>query len=202
MRKIGGVILAAGGSTRMGEPKQLLEVGSELLVHAAVRAALEGGCDPVCVVTGHARAEVEAAVCDLRPLLVHNEYWQRGMGSSIRLGVRAVQPVSAVVVLASDQPAVTGETIRALIECHAQVGQPIVASHYSDTLGIPALFGQSCFMELQSLPDERGAKAVIEALPTRVMPFHFPGGAFDLDTPEDLHAWRARPPTIRLRGRS
>ena len=77
MRRIGGIILAAGGSTRMGEPKQLLEFHGESLEHAAVRAAQEGGCAVVCVVTGHAREVVENAVADLRLLLVHNERWQR-----------------------------------------------------------------------------------------------------------------------------
>ena len=97
MRRIGGIVLAAGGSTRLGEPKQLLEFDGETLVHAAVRAAQEGGCDVVCVVTGHASTAVENAVADLRPLLVHNEDWQRGMGSSIRLGLNIIQPASAVV---------------------------------------------------------------------------------------------------------
>ncbi|HZJ16548.1 MAG TPA: NTP transferase domain-containing protein [Chthoniobacteraceae bacterium] len=76
MRRIGGITLAAGGSTRMSEPKQLLEFHGESLEHAAVRAAQEGGCDVVYVVTGHARGAVENAVADLRPL-VHNERWQR-----------------------------------------------------------------------------------------------------------------------------
>jgi molybdenum cofactor cytidylyltransferase len=192
MRRIGSIILAAGGSTRLGQPKQLLEFNGEPLIHAAVRGAKEGGCDPVCVVTGHAHREVENAVADLQPLLVHNESWQRGMGSSIRLGLNAVLPISAVILLTCDQPAVTAQVICALIELHDQTAQPIIASHYSGTLGIPALFDQSCFAELQALPDDRGAKAVIQTNPARVTPFDFPEGAFDLDSAADLHAWRDR----------
>jgi molybdenum cofactor cytidylyltransferase len=192
MRKIGGVILAAGGSTRLGQAKQLLEFHGESLVHAAVRAAREGGCDFICVVTGHAREGVEEAVADLRPILVHNEDWQQGMGSSVRLGFNAIQPVSAVVLLACDQPAVDGKVIRSLIEHFDQADRAIIASFYSGTLGIPALFGHSCFAELQSLSNHRGAKAVILADPTRVTPFEFPAGALDLDSPEDLWAWRER----------
>ncbi len=192
MRGIGGVILAAGGSTRLGEPKQLLRFRDETLVHAAVRAAREGGCDSVCVVTGHARAAVEEAVADLSPLIAHNEDWREGMGRSIRLGLGAVQPVSAVILLACDQPAVDGNVIRSLIERYAQTGHAIVASHYLGTLGIPALFDRSCFAELRLLPDERGAKAVIQADAARVSSFDFPGGALDLDTPHDLRAWRMR----------
>src|SRR4051812_45140521 len=131
MRKIAGVILAAGGSTRMGSAKQLLKSGGETLVHAAVRAAQEGGCQIVCVVTGHEPEAVEQAVADLSPLVARNENWPRGMGSSIRVGVCAIEPASAVILFACDQPAVHAQTIRALIEQHERTGQPIVASHYS-----------------------------------------------------------------------
>ena len=191
MRGIGGIILA-GGSTRLGEPKQLLEFHGETLVHAATRAALEGGCDVVCVVTGSGGAAVERAVADLHPLLARNGDWQRGMGTSVRLGLSTVQPVSAVVLLACDQPAIDHQIVRSLLERHDQTGSPIIASSYSGTLGIPAFFERSCFAELRSLPDDRGAKAVIQADPTRVTPFEFPEGEFDLDSPADLLAWQAR----------
>jgi molybdenum cofactor cytidylyltransferase len=177
----------------MGAPKQLLEFHGESLVHAAVRAAQEGGCDVICVVSGHAREAVENAVADLTPLLVHNENWQRGMGSSVRLGVGTVQPASAIVLLACDQPAVNGDTIRSLIKRHRQTGQPIVASKYCGTLGIPALFDRSCFAELHALPDECGAKAVIQADPARIITFDFPDGARDLDSPDDVREWQFGP---------
>ena len=192
MRRIGGIVLAAGGSTRLGEPKQLLEFDNETLAHAAVRAAHEGGCDVVCLVTGHAQTEVEHAVADLNPILAQNQEWQRGMGSSIRIGLSAVSPVSAIVLLACDQPAVNGKMIRSLIERYDQTGRAIIASHYSGTLGIPALFDHSCFAELRALADDRGAKAVIQADPARVASFEFPDGALDLDAPDDLRAWRSR----------
>lgn len=192
MPRIGGIILAAGGSTRMGQPKQLLELHGAPLVHNAVRAAQEGGCDVVCVVTGHAREAVERAVAALHPQLVHNEHWQRGMGGSIRLGVSAIQPVSALILLTCDQPAVNSTVVRSLIEQYDQTGRSLVASHYADTLGIPALFDQSCFAELNDLPDDRGAKPVIQAAPQRVASFDFPAGAFDLDSPEDVRAWQIK----------
>lgn len=191
MRGIAGIILAAGGSTRLGEPKQLLQLRADTLVHAAVCAAREGGCETVCVVTGHTREAVEDAVADLQPLAVHNAEWERGLGSSIRVGVTRVRSASAIVLLACDQPAVDAAVVRSLIERHEQTRRAIVASRYSGTIGIPALFTQACFGELLTLPDDRGAKAVIQAHPGRVSLVDFPGGAFDLDTREDLRAWRA-----------
>ncbi|MDB6170988.1 MAG: CTP:molybdopterin cytidylyltransferase [Chthoniobacteraceae bacterium] len=170
----------------------MLELHGETLVHAAVRAAQQGGCDPVCVVTGHSHQAVENAVADLHPMLVRNENWQLGMGSSVCLGVKALQPVSALVLLACDQPAVDAKVIGALIEQHDQTGRAIVASCYSGTLGIPALFNHSCFSELQRLSGDRGAKAVIQADITRVTLFEFPAGALDIDSSDDLRMWRAR----------
>ena len=192
MRRIAGIILAAGGSTRLGEPKQLIRLNDETLVHAAVRAAQEGGCDAVCVVTGNAQAEVENAVADLHPILAHNKEWQRGMGSSVRAGLSAAGPASAIVLLACDQPAVDGKVVRSLIERYDQTAKAVVASHYSGTLGIPALFAHSCFAELRALADDRGAKAVIQADPARVASFEFSEGALDLDSPYDLRGWRMR----------
>lgn len=176
----------------MGQPKQLLDLHGKALVHNAVLAAQEGGCHVVCVVTGHAREAVESAVAELRPQLVHNEHWERGMGSSVRLGLIAIQPVSAIILLACDQPAVNSTVIRSLIEKYHQTGLPVVASRYADTLGIPALFDQSCFAELNDLPDDRGAKSVIQVEPKRVATFDFPAGALDLDTPEDVRAWQSK----------
>jgi molybdenum cofactor cytidylyltransferase len=189
MRRIAGIVLAAGGSTRLGKPKQLVELHREPLVHAAVRAALEGGCDVVCVVTGHVREAVDNAVADLGPMLIHNADWLRGLGSSVRLGVSTVQPASAVVLLVCDQPAVNGETVRSLIGLYDNTGQPIVASRYAGAVGVPALFDHSCFSELYALPDDQGARAVIQADPHRVAAFDFPDGALDIDSPEDLRAW-------------
>ena len=191
MHNVGGIILAAGGSTRFGQPKQLVEFEGETLVHAAVRAAQAGGCDRVCVVTGRAREDVEAAVADLRPIFVHNESWARGMGSSVRLGGLALQDASACVLLACDQPAVDAKVVRSLIELHDRTGCAIAASHYSETLGIPALFHASLFCELQNLPDARGAKALIEINLARVMQLEFPLGALDIDSQDDLRAWVA-----------
>jgi molybdenum cofactor cytidylyltransferase len=194
---IAAIVLAAGGSTRLGQPKQLLEFHGETLVHAAARAALEGGCDLVCVVTGHEQDAVTRAIADLRPVIfVHNEGWQRGMGSSIRLGVGAVQmvnPVSvAALLLTCDQPTVDEEVVRGLIEHRRRTGKGVVASEYEGTLGIPALFDRACFPELLRLPEDRGAKAVIQADPERIARFEFPAGAIDLDSPEDVRKWREK----------
>jgi molybdenum cofactor cytidylyltransferase len=190
MASVGAVVLAAGNSSRLGEPKQFLKFNGETLVHSAVRAALDGGCEIVCVVTGAEPESVESAVADLHPLLVHNDEWQRGIGSSIRSGVQRLRDCSAVVLLACDQPALNTSIIHALIRTHEETGRPIIASHYAETLGIPALFSCDCFEELLRLPDDHGAKALITADPNRVAEIEFADGEMDIDTPKDLETWR------------
>lgn len=194
MGHVAAIVLAAGGSSRLGEPKQLLVIEGETLVHSAVRVAQEGGCELVCVVTGEAHEQVAQAVSDLDPIVVRNRTWTRGIGSSIRLGVQqlAVRDVSAIILLACDQPALGVDIICAIIARHEETGQAIIASRYAGTLGIPALFDRSCFEELQSLADDRGAKALIEADAARVALIEFPKGALDLDSPADVQTWRAR----------
>ena len=194
MVRVGGVILAAGSSSRFGAPKQLLEFHGEMLVQRIVRAAQEGGCSPVVVVTGESHEPITAAVTDLHPLVIRNENSMRGIGTSIRVGVEQLvdRDIDAIVLLTCDQPAVDLRVVCALIKEHGRSGRPIVASHYANTLGIPALFHRSLFDELLRLPDERGAKTLIEKDPSRVAQVDFPNGVFDLDTPEDLLAWQER----------
>jgi molybdenum cofactor cytidylyltransferase len=192
MGRIAGVVLAAGASTRLGQPKQILVVNGETLVHAAVRAARDGGCDIVCVITGDSNTTVESAVADLHALIVHNTEWRQGLGTSIRAGVEQMADASAVVLLACDQPAVDGKIVSSLIDLHHQSGRPIVASRYAGTVGIPALFHRSCFAEFRNLADEDGAKGLIAADPSRVAYLEFPDGALDLDLPADVEAWRKK----------
>jgi molybdenum cofactor cytidylyltransferase len=189
---IGAIVLAAGGSTRLGQSKQLLKYADgETLVHSVARGAHEAGCKPICVVTGKAHDQVAPAVADLALVVVRNENWESGIGSSIRLGLAQLVDLSAaVVLLACDQPAVGARIICAAIEQHNKTGRPIIASRYANTLGIPALFDRSVFRELEQLDDGSGAKGLIEGDLARVAAIEFPGGAIDVDSPEDLHAWR------------
>jgi len=194
MDGIGALILAAGGSSRLGEPKQFLEFCGETLIHAAARAAVEAGCDPVCLVTGETHDRVQSAVIDLSATVIHHPAWQRGIGSSLRFGLQhlADLDLSALLLLVCDQPQLDQQILRALIHRRADTNSPIVASRYARTLGVPALFARVCFSELAQLPDESGAKKVIEADPRRVAHIEFPGGAIDLDSPADVEKWRGR----------
>jgi molybdenum cofactor cytidylyltransferase len=189
MRKIGAIILAAGESSRFGQPKQLLPFRGKTLVRTVIDAAREAGCSPVVVVIGSNCEKVQQALPHVNVVKVQNKNWQRGIGSSIRTGVQTlinqVPDVEAILLLVCDQPAVNARFIEHFIATREATKKNIVASSYADTVGVPALFDRSLFKELLSIGDEAGAKSIILQNPERVALFAFPEGAMDIDTRED-----------------
>jgi molybdenum cofactor cytidylyltransferase len=186
---IGAVILAAGGSSRFGQPKQLIPFRGKSLVRRIIDAACEAGCSPVVVVRASEDEKLHHELRRSGAVTVENKQWQRGIGSSIRCGIQGLTNsspgVEASVLLVCDQPAVDVRVIQRLIAVRETTGKSIVASSYADTLGVPALFSRSVFEELLSLGDEAGAKSIILRSRERVASFPFPEGQIDIDTWED-----------------
>jgi molybdenum cofactor cytidylyltransferase len=189
-KSIASVILAAGESSRLGQPKQLLEFRGKTLVRRAVEAAIEANCSPVIVVTGDAHAEVKNALATTNTILAQNSQWTQGVGISIRVGIQHLidnaPGVDAAVLLVCDQPFVDCDLVRGLIAMHSETGKPIVASAYADTLGVPALFDRSIFQELLRLDGHLGAKTIILSNRARVAELSFPKGDVDVDTLDDV----------------
>ncbi len=183
--KVAALVLAAGGSVRLGRPKQLLRFQGATLVRRAASAALGAGSAPVVVVTGRDRVEIAAELADLPVEIVPNESWEGGIGTSIRAGMAALATTDAVVILTSDQPHVTSEVVRNLIEEQARTQKGIVASAYAETVGVPAFFDRKYFSILLSLDDEKGAKEILRAYAGDCSAIVFPSGGIDIDTPQD-----------------
>jgi molybdenum cofactor cytidylyltransferase len=188
--RVGAIVLAAGSSSRLGTPKQLLHFRGESLLRRAARTALGAGCAPVVVVTG-AHAELSRAeLADLDVREACNGEWATGLASSIRTGLAQLlhedPGVAAVILMLCDQPHVTAPVLSALIAAHDADDSTIVASHYDGTAGPPALFGRALFLELAQLEGAAGAKQVIARHATSTHLVAFPGGEADVDTPADL----------------
>jgi molybdenum cofactor cytidylyltransferase len=190
MQNIGAVILAAGESSRLGGPKQLVHFRGKSLVRRIVDAASEAGCSPVTIVLGSDSKEIEDELAGTGVAIVKNENWRAGVGTSIRAGVQnslsQASNLEAIVLLVCDQPFVDARVIKGLIELRQKTSKSIVASAYSGTLGVPALFDRSCFQELRALGNDVGAKSIILSKRERVAEFHFPEGTIDIDTTADL----------------
>lgn len=186
---VGLVILAAGASSRMGQPKQLLKLTGESLIRRATLAALHSVCQPVVIVLGANEAFIRPEIADLPVQIVENPDWERGMGCSIRTGIRqlltAQPPIQAAVLMLCDQPLVDTSLINQLVECYRTSQVAVVASEYNGELGVPALFDQQLFAELLQLDGAAGAKKIIAKCGLTCYHLPFPAGAVDIDTPED-----------------
>jgi molybdenum cofactor cytidylyltransferase len=185
---VSAVILAAGGSTRMGRPKLAIPVRGEPMIRRVARAALQSRCREVIVVLG-ADADTYRPLLDgLAVRVVVNPAPAEGMGTSLRTGIAAVATQArAAVVLLADQPMVTPEIIDRLIETAAVSGRRIVASAYHATTGPPVVFDRVYFGELAALEGDRGARTVVLRHPEDVAPLPLPDAlASDVDTAGDV----------------
>lgn len=182
------MLLAAGGSRRMGVPKQLAPIGGQSLVRGAAETALASRCAALFAVIGAHAEAVGAELSGLDARLVRARDWQSGLGASIRTGVTALAAkpgFDAVIVLLADQPRITGAHLDRLIDAFEH-GAELVATAYAGTLGVPALFARHHFGALRELSGDRGAQAWLEAHAEQVECVRFEDAAFDVDTPADL----------------
>jgi molybdenum cofactor cytidylyltransferase len=188
---IPAIVLAAGASNRLGQPKQLLMYRGEFLIERAIRLANEAGAAPVIAVLG-AHVEIICASIGLNDsILSINDQWEQGIASSIHSGLRTLDAAAAgssgVLILSCDQPRLTAAHLRALIERFAARNQAgIVASAYAGVHGAPAIFPRSVFAELFALKGDKGARALLVEPPCPLIALDFAGGEVDIDEPGDL----------------
>ncbi|HEY6445411.1 MAG TPA: nucleotidyltransferase family protein [Acidobacteriaceae bacterium] len=188
---IAAVVLAAGASRRLGEPKQLIQIEGESLLRRSVRLAVEAGSAPVLVVLGFAADRMRGELAGLAAEAIENGGWQEGMGSSLRCGVAAAAArpeVDGVLAMVCDQPRLTAEHLRGLMDLHRKTGGALTASFYGGRAGVPAVFGRLLFGELLDLQADRGARGVIEAHADQTRTIAWPEGEMDMDRPEQVRA--------------
>jgi CTP:molybdopterin cytidylyltransferase MocA len=188
---VGAIVLAAGASRRLGQPKQLLLHGNEALVGRAIRLAKEAGADPVIAVLGAQHDRIRAAVTMNNGIPVINERWEEGIASSIHVGLRAVEGFApgsmGALILGCDQIRLTSGHLQGLLEAFcARNGGVVAASTYAGVLGTPAVFPRSAFPELLALAGDKGARALLTKPPCPLIALEFPGGEVDIDEPGDL----------------
>ncbi|MEP0821745.1 MAG: nucleotidyltransferase family protein [Ignavibacterium sp.] len=181
------VLLAAGGSERLGSPKQLLSYQGTTLIRHLIKVALDSRARGVTVVLGANANLIEPEIVRLHVKITKNPEWKTGMASSIRTAVALLRDSSdAVLFMVSDQPLVTTPSLNSIIDRFRDSGGQIVASGYAGTVGIPALFPKRFFPELLQLTGDAGAKSILLRHRQELIAIPFPDGAVDIDTLSDL----------------
>jgi molybdenum cofactor cytidylyltransferase len=183
------LVLAAGASTRLGQPKQLVKLGGRPALHIVVSNAVSLAGHAVTVVVGAQAKDMTHLLAHSPASVIVNRNWEEGMGASLRFGVAALPPAcDAVLILLGDQVAVTADDLRRLASAWKGEESLIAASVYDQRVGVPAIFPRMCFSELAELRGDQGARSVIERNSYRLVRVAMPSAAIDLDTPADLAA--------------
>ncbi len=186
----GIVILAAGASTRMGQPKQQLKLGNRTLLQMSIDAAVNSEAEAVVIVLGAKAAEIEMQITASEQVTVcKNDDWPSGMASSIRSGLLElldIHPdIGNALFMLCDQPFTETALLNRLIEKQQEKKAGIVACTYQETTGAPVLFNRSYFNELLTLTGQEGAKKLLTEFSEEVVTVPFDKGGVDIDTPED-----------------
>ncbi|MCW5875770.1 MAG: nucleotidyltransferase family protein [Anaerolineales bacterium] len=186
MTNIAGILLAAGESKRLGQPKQLLDWKGRPFVRQVAETALASKLGSLTVVTGAMAAEVAAALDGLPLNIVHNPDWAAGQSTSVRAGLAAVPPeATAALFMVTDQPQLSVALIDTLCAEHAASGAPIVAPLVDGQRSNPVLFDRSTFAHFAELQGDVGGRALFSRFPVTWIPWLDNSLAIDVDTPED-----------------
>jgi CTP:molybdopterin cytidylyltransferase MocA len=182
---IAAAILAAGGSRRLGQPKQLLAIDGTTLVETVVARVCASRCDRFAIVVGAHAADVIARVARHPVDIVANPHWQEGLASSVRAAAAWAQRIAAsgLLLCVVDQPRLATEHLDRLVE-RFRASRTAVGSRYAGTLGVPAIVPATAFAELIALTGDRGARALL-ARPGTIA-IDWADGAIDIDVAADL----------------
>lgn len=187
--QVGLILLAAGESKRMGTPKQLLSYKGRSLIRHAATEAIGSNCDRVVVVLGANSDRIFSELDNLPVHVCQNERWQKGMSTSIAMGIKVLLEINsnlnAVIVALTDQPLITAKVYNQLIERYRYRRSKAIASIYSQTIGVPALFPSNLFAELCNIQGKGGAKRLLQYHSNPKYNLTVPEAAIDIDTPTD-----------------
>ena len=174
--KIDIVVLAAGASTRLGTPKQLLPYNGTTFIRRTIETSLLAQADSVHVVFGYEAKKMKSEISDLQVDIVLNPHWQNGISTSIRSGIQSLESnIDAAIIVLCDQPKLST----------AILNTSIVTCTYAGTVGVPTLYDRRIFPELLALRGDNGAKPIIERYAAERIEIDFSGGEVDIDTIAD-----------------
>lgn len=186
------LILAAGNSSRLGKPKQLLGIGNTSLLQHTIEETLKLSCSVCVLVLGAYQERIRTQLHLSDVTILDNATWETGMASSIHLGLTWLiknHDPDQVLVLLCDQPFINRTLMEQLITLKNSTKKGVIAAAYGDTLGVPVLFDKKYFPALLALKGQEGAKKLVKRFAEDVGTISFPKGNIDIDTEADYEAY-------------
>ena len=185
-KNIAILLLAAGESSRMGRPKQLLMYKGQTLLQRSIDAAVAVKAGSVLVVLGANASIIESSVSLKNVYVTINDQWKEGMATSIKAGIKFLIEnkiaVDAILILMVDQPYIDSDLLEEIIHTYRTSGKKIIYCSYREGKGPPALFDKAMFEDLLQLEGNQGGKRLIEKYSDQATSVEFPLGYIDIDT--------------------
>ncbi len=184
--------MAAGSSSRLGQPKQLLTFKDSLLLIHMIRECLDSELGDVYVVLGAYASRIRPFIENTPVQILVNSTWQRGLGNSIAYGIKTMQKdqVGGAIIVLADQPYFSKELLLEIIQKREESGAPIIISQYKQGAGPPSYFEAATFPEMEQLDGDDGAKAVVNKYYDQIATIKFEKGHLDIDEVKDLDILR------------
>jgi len=186
-QKVAAIILAAGGSSRLGRPKQLLDWFGKPFIKQLTQLAKQASLDPVVVVTGSSYAEIEAVIIDDEVIIARNTAWQNGQSSSMQVGSKALEgtKIDGFIIFLCDQPQVPLELLERMIKEAKREDIDIVATSVHGKICPPTLFKTNCIDGIMSLQGDQGGRVLFKEYRTQILDWQDERLLQDSDTEED-----------------
>lgn len=185
------LILAAGSSSRLGRPKQLLPWKQTTLLEHTIAVARESNAFRVSIVLGSRAEKIRKGLKDPTSHILINKDWEKGMGASISCGIQYVlsekEDIDGILIMLCDQPLIDTPYLNLLMDAFTKTGKGIVATKYTRHHGVPVIFDKTYFRLLSNLEGDTGARSIMEENRFDCLGFKAPGNNPDIDTEEDYH---------------
>jgi molybdenum cofactor cytidylyltransferase len=193
-RKVAAVVLAAGSSTRLGQPKQLAPIAGRPALSYALDALRASRVERIVLVLGHAADEIAAALDLTGITVVRNDAYAEGQSTSVIAGVKALgDDVGAALMVVGDQPLIASTVVDAIVRAYEETGGPCIVPLYEGEWGNPVLLARATWPLLDNLKGDTGARPILRKHMDMVLEVPVPGPLLDdIDTPEDYARIRAR----------